>query len=113
VLEPAVRLTAVGAGIMLTGLAGSAAGLVPGLFGQQWRAAAEVLPLACLGLGIAGPVSVASKGYLYAVGQAGTVLRASLLQTIALFATTPPLLPLIGYRAVGHRLARLVPRRRS
>jgi O-antigen/teichoic acid export membrane protein len=100
-IERAVALTAVGAGILLTGLVGGAPGLVPGVFGEQWRAVATVIPAACLGLGIGGAVSVASQGYLYALGDASAVLKASLLQTIALFATTLPLLPLVGFRAVG------------
>lgn len=100
-VERAVGLTAVGSGIILTGLAGAAPGLVPGLFGEQWREAATVLPAACLGFGIAGAVSVVSQSYLYAVGDASAVLRSGVLQTITLFGTTLPLLPLLGVRAVG------------
>jgi O-antigen/teichoic acid export membrane protein len=100
-IERAVGMAAVGTGVILTGLAGSAPGLIPGLFGEQWRAASNVIPGACLGLGIGGSVSVATVGYLYAVGDASAVLRASIFQTIVLFGVTLPLLPLLGVSAIG------------
>jgi polysaccharide transporter, PST family len=100
-IERAVGMAAVGGGVVLVGLAGSAPGLIPGLFGEQWRGASDVIPWACLALGIGGSISVATQGYLYAVGDASAVLRASLFDTIALFAVAIPLLPLIGVSAVG------------
>jgi O-antigen/teichoic acid export membrane protein len=74
---------------------------VPGLFGEQWRSAAVLLPPACLGLAVAGAVSVACEGYLYAVGDATSVLRSGVLQAAVLFGTALPLLPVLGLRAVG------------
>jgi O-antigen/teichoic acid export membrane protein len=100
-IERAVGMAAIGGGIVLTGLAGSAPGLVPGIFGEQWRGASSVIPLACLGLGIGGSVSVATQGYLYAVGDAAGVLRVVLLQTAVLFAVTLPLLLWLGVSAIG------------
>lgn len=100
-IERAVGMAAVGTGVLLTGLAGSAPGLIPGVFGEQWGPASNILPGACLGLGIAGPVSVATQGFLYAVGDASAVLRAVVLHTIALFAVTLPLLPALGMWAVA------------
>lgn len=100
-IERAISIAAVGTGVILTGLAGSAPGLIPGVFGEQWREASSVVPGACLGLGIGGPVSVATQGYLYAVGDASAVLRAVVFQTIALFCVTVPLLHILGISAVG------------
>jgi O-antigen/teichoic acid export membrane protein len=100
-IERAVAMAAVGTGVVVTGLAGSAPGLIPGLFGEQWRGSSSVVPAACLGLGIGGSVSVATVGYLYAVGDASAVLRAGVLQTIAWFLVTLPLLPVLGVSAVG------------
>lgn len=100
-MERAVGIAAIGSGIILTGLAGSAPGLIPGLFGEQWREASNVLPGACLGLSVGGSISVATQGYLYAVGDASAVLRAVSFQTITLFAVTLPLLPVIGVWAIG------------
>ena len=54
-----------------------------------------------LGLGIAGSVSVATQGYLYAVGDAAAVLRAVVLQAVVAFAVTLPLLDTIGVAAFG------------
>jgi O-antigen/teichoic acid export membrane protein len=100
-VERAVGITAVVAGGTLAGLAAAAPGLVPAVFGEPWRSAATILPAACLGLALAGPVSVAGQGYLYAVGDAATVLRAGVAQTAALFAVTASLLPWLGITAVG------------
>jgi O-antigen/teichoic acid export membrane protein len=101
VIARALALAAVGSGMVLTGLVGAAPGLVPGLFGEPWRDAAGVLPGACLGLAIGGSVSVATAGYLYAVGDVSAVLRGGILQTIAMLAVTLPLLPTMGVSAVG------------
>jgi O-antigen/teichoic acid export membrane protein len=100
-MERAASMAVIGSGFVLTGIAGSAPGLLPGLFGEQWRASASVIPFACLGLSIGGSVSVAIQGYLYALNDSSAVLRASILQTIALFAVAIPLLPVFGVAAVG------------
>jgi len=100
-VERAVGITAVVAGATLAGIAAAAPGLVPALFGEPWRDAAVVIPAACLGLAVAGPVSVACQGYLYAVGDATAVLRSGLIQTATLFAVTMALLPSLGIVAVG------------
>jgi O-antigen/teichoic acid export membrane protein len=100
-IERAVGMAAIGSGIILTGLAASAPGLVPGLFGEQWRGAVNIVPPACLALAIAGPLSVATVGYLYAVGDAAAVLRAHVARMITLFAVALPLLPVLGAPATG------------
>lgn len=101
VMERAAAMAVIATGVVLTALVGSAPGLVPGVFGEQWRDAALVLPGACLGVAIAGSVSVATQGYLYAVGDASAVLRAVVFQAAVLFTVTLPLLPVIGVLAVG------------
>jgi O-antigen/teichoic acid export membrane protein len=100
-IERATAMAAVGSGVILTGLAGSAPGLIPGVFGEQWRGAAGAVPPACLGLAIAGPISVATVGYLYAIGDASTVLRAFVLRMVTTLAVTLPLIPLLGAPAAG------------
>lgn len=100
-LERAVALCATGLGLVLAGLAAGAPGIVPGLFGQQWTATADLIPPACLGLGIAGPVSVACQGFLWAVLDTAAVIRAAIAQSVALFATALPLLPPLGLEAVA------------
>lgn len=100
-IERAVAMIAVGSGIILTGLAGSAPGLFPGLFGDQWREASLVMPGVCLGIGISASISVASQGYLYAVGDASAVLRYATRTAIATLAVTLPLVPVLGISAIG------------
>jgi O-antigen/teichoic acid export membrane protein len=100
-LERAVGMAAICSGVLLTGLAGSAPGLIPGLFGEQWRGASSVVPWVCLGLGVGGSISVATVGYLYAVGDASAVLRAHIFRALALFAVALPLLPIVGALAAG------------
>jgi O-antigen/teichoic acid export membrane protein len=100
-IEQAVGMIAIGTGIIMTGLVGSAPGLFPGVFGDQWREASLVMPGACLGIGISASISVASQGYLYAVGDASAVLRYATRTAIATFAVTLPLVPVIGISAIG------------
>lgn len=100
-VERAAGMTAVGTGFVLTAMVGSAPGLVPGLFGNQWREASTILPGACLALLIGGSISVATQSYLYAIDDAKAVLRAEVLQLTAWFAVTLPLLPVIGVASIG------------
>jgi O-antigen/teichoic acid export membrane protein len=100
-IERAAGLATVGSGLVLTVLAASAPGLVPGLFGAQWSKAATALPFACLALLLSGPISVASVGYLYAEGRATTVLRATTAMAVAWVVVALPLLPVLGVAAVG------------
>jgi O-antigen/teichoic acid export membrane protein len=100
-IERAVGMVAVGSGIIMTGLVGSAPGLFPGLFGEQWREASLVMPGTCLGIGISASISVASQGYLYAVGDASAVLRYATCTAFATFVVTLPLVPVLGISAIG------------
>jgi O-antigen/teichoic acid export membrane protein len=100
-IERVAGMAAIVCGVALVGLAASAPGLVPGLFGEKWKEAATVIPAACFGLAIVGPVLVAAQGYLFAAGDASLPLRANIAQAIAWFAVTLPLLPFLGVSAVG------------
>jgi O-antigen/teichoic acid export membrane protein len=101
VIERGIAVVSIATGVVLTALVGAGPALIPSVFGDQWAAASDVIPWASLGLIISGPVSVASAGYLYAVGDASTVLRSSLLNGIAWAAVALSLLPLIGVAALG------------
>jgi O-antigen/teichoic acid export membrane protein len=101
VIRRSSGIAAVGIGTILTALAASAPGLVPGVFGEPWREAANALPPACLGLAIGGSVSVATQGYLYAVGDASAVLRSGVIQAVTWVALTVPLLSVMGVTAAG------------
>lgn len=88
-------------GALLAPLVAAADVGVPALFGEKWAPAAAVIPWASAGLMFSGPVSTAAAGYLYAVGDAGRVLRSLLYQTAARFAVVFPLLTVIGVQAHG------------
>jgi O-antigen/teichoic acid export membrane protein len=100
-IERALSVASVGTGVVLVSLAGSGPGLVPGLFGDHWRAAANVLPGACLGMFVVGSVSVSTQGFLYAVGDAGAVLRATVVSAVVVLAVSGSLLPSIDVWAPG------------
>lgn len=100
-IERAFSATLVGMGMVLVGLAGSGPGLVPGVFGQHWRAAAEILPGSCLGMLVAGSVATATHGFLLAVGDASAVLRATATSAVVVFGTSLPLLALLGPWGLG------------
>jgi O-antigen/teichoic acid export membrane protein len=100
-IQRAVGMVAVGTGVISSGVVGSAPGVFPGLFGEQWREASLIMPGACLGVAIGTAVAVSAQGYLYAVGDASAVLRSTILQSIALLAVTLPLVPVLGVSAIG------------
>jgi O-antigen/teichoic acid export membrane protein len=100
-VERATSMTAVSAGVILAVLAGSAPAGVPAVFGSEWTAASGIIPWACIGLMVGGPVAVGTAGYLYAVGRAGRVLAAVGGASLVWIAVTLSLLPAIGPPAFG------------
>jgi O-antigen/teichoic acid export membrane protein len=100
-VERGLAVSAVWTGALLAVLLASSPALIPVVFGPRWQPATEVLPFATLGLMVGTPVFVVASGYLYAVGDAGTVLRSVLLDALALGAIALPLLPVIGIAALG------------
>ena len=61
----------------------------------------NILPWACAGLLVGGPVSVAVAGFLFAKGDAATVLRGAVLHTCASLVFGLALLPVMGVTALG------------
>lgn len=82
-------------------LVGAGPALMPTLLGDEYAAAALVLPPACLSLVLNVPVGVVVGGYLYAQGRADAVLLAAIVHSLLWYAVAFPLLPLIGVAAVG------------
>jgi O-antigen/teichoic acid export membrane protein len=101
IIERSVGVVAVASGVFLTTLAASGPSLLPAVVGSRWREAADILPAACLGLMVVGPISVSVAGYLFAQGDAKTPLRGAIFHTAAQFAVALPLLPAIGGWAIG------------
>lgn len=95
------NVTAIASGILLVPLAAGSTILLPAVFGARWSGVADVVPVACLGLIISGPMSVAASGYLYASNDATTPLRATIANTIVWSVVGLGLLPNYGVRAVG------------
>ncbi len=100
-IERGVRLASTGTGLLLTPLASSAPALVVAVFGEQWGAAGDVILPACVALQVSGPLSVATAGYLFAIGRAGAVLLSGVMSGAIWFAVAFPLLPLLGVSAIG------------
>jgi O-antigen/teichoic acid export membrane protein len=100
-IERGMRVTATALGVVLVALAAGAAGLVPGVFGEQWADTAIAVQWVCGSLLIAAPLAVVAVGFLYAIGEPSVVLRATILHTLTLFAVAFPLLPFAGLNAIG------------
>jgi O-antigen/teichoic acid export membrane protein len=100
-IERGLGLAAVGTGAILAPVTGSLSPLIPAMFGSRWAPVADVLPVAFFALQVSGPISVATAGYLYAVGDASVVLRAAAVTSIVWLVVALPLLPYLGLVAVG------------
>jgi O-antigen/teichoic acid export membrane protein len=101
ILVRSARLTSIGGTLVYVPFAAASPELIPLLFGEQWRRAGDIIPLAVLGFLVLGPVSVGSVGYLFALGRPGAVVRASAAGGITGIAVTAALLPFVGVTAIG------------
>ena len=100
-VENMLTRSAVVTGAMLCALVGATPGLIPAVFDPEWHPIVDVLPWACAGLLVGGPISVSVAGFLFARGDARTALRGAVLHTIAALAISLALLPVIGITALG------------
>jgi O-antigen/teichoic acid export membrane protein len=100
-LERATASTALGVALLLSTLAGASPALVPFAFGSSWHEVARVILPSCIALMIGGPISVATAGYLYAVGDARAVLRSTFLHACGWLVVAAALLPVMGVTAIG------------
>ena len=100
-IERGVGLAAVATGAILAPATGGISPLVPAVFGARWAPVANVLPVIFFALQASGPVSVATAGYLYAVGDTSTVLRAAIATSVVWLVVTLPLVSSLGLFAVG------------
>ena len=100
-VEGGIGVAAVATGLILAPATGARSPLIPAVFGARWGAIADVLPLCFFALQASGPVSVSTAGYLYAVGDTSTVLRAAAATSVIWLAVTLPLLSSLGLTAVG------------
>ena len=103
-IERVAAVAAVACGFILAPLVAATPAWVPALLGHQWEDVVAVIPPASLHLMVMGPISVALIGYLWAIGEATAVLRATLAGIPLQAAVMVPLLLLIGVPAVRLRL---------
>jgi O-antigen/teichoic acid export membrane protein len=100
-IEQGLGLASVATGAILAPATGSLSPLIPTVFGHRWAPVSDVLPPIFFALQVSGPVSVATAGYLYAVGDTSAVLRAATVTSAVWLLVTLPLLPYFGLIAVG------------
>jgi O-antigen/teichoic acid export membrane protein len=100
-VERLLGTSSVATGAIMCTLVGSTPALIPAVFAHRWQGIVDVLPWACGGLLVGGPISVAVAGYLFAQGDASTVLRGAILHTSAALAVGLALLPVLGIAALG------------
>jgi O-antigen/teichoic acid export membrane protein len=100
-IEQGIGVSSVATGLILAPATGALSPLVPLVFGSRWAPIADVLPICFFALQASGPVSVSTAGYLFAVGDTSTVLRAAAATSAVWLVVTLPLLPSLGLTAVG------------
>jgi O-antigen/teichoic acid export membrane protein len=100
-LERGGRVFTVIASLALVVFVGTFPGIIPMLFGEEWRGVGNIIPWAAVGLLIAGTVSVATVAYLQAAGHPEDTLVAAVVFALVWIATTASLLPVVGIEAVG------------
>jgi O-antigen/teichoic acid export membrane protein len=96
-----VRRAAIAATFVFPTFAAASPQLIPALFGEQWKDAADILPFICISTLILGSISVASASYLNAAGRPGVVAWASAALGVIWIGVTIPLLAVIGVTAIG------------
>jgi O-antigen/teichoic acid export membrane protein len=96
-----VRLVAIVTGLAAAILGGTAPAAVPVLFGPGWEAVPALLTLGAASLMVSGPITTLGFSFLWAVGSADAVLRATIAHTLTWLAVAAALLPFVGSDAVG------------
>ena len=99
-IERGAAVLAAITGFVTAGLVGASVAL-PAIVGDDWADVPEVILWSCVGLVVASPIAVATRGYLFAVDDAGTIARGLLLSAVAWFGFCAALLPDVGPAAVG------------
>jgi O-antigen/teichoic acid export membrane protein len=96
-----VRRASIVATLVFPAFAAASPELIPALFGEKWRDAADVIPWIALSTLVLGSISVAAVSYLNASGRPGVVAWASAALGVVWLAVTTPLLPSLGVTAIG------------
>lgn len=99
-LERSAATVAVAAGAVIVAIAGFASAL-PAVVGPEWEDTPGTLVLACVALVVGAPRSVVLSSYLYAAGDAGSVLRAVAVHAVVWLAVALALVDELGAPIVG------------
>jgi O-antigen/teichoic acid export membrane protein len=100
-VERMLVVSSVATAVIVCPLVGCTPALVPAVFAAKWHGIVDILPWACGGLLVGGPISVAVAGFLFAHGDASTVLRGAILHTAGSLLVGLALLPVLGVTALG------------
>jgi O-antigen/teichoic acid export membrane protein len=100
VIERAVATLAALTGVLTVALVGFAP-FLPTLVGSDWSEVPQVLFWSGIALTVGVPITVATSGYLLAVGAAGKVAIATVASSVVWFGLALPLLPSLGLKAIG------------
>lgn len=100
-IDRSLGLAAVATGAILAPTTGALFPLVSVLFGHRWTAVADILVPLFFALQVSGPVSVSCAGFLYAVGETMTVLRAAIVGAVVWPLIALPLLKPLGPVSLG------------
>lgn len=100
-IERGAGVTAVATGLIVVGIAAGAPALVPALLGDRWDDVPPILALGGLSLMLSCPVAAATVGWLYALGDPTTVLRAFVAHAVLWVTVTLLLLTPVGPAAIG------------
>jgi O-antigen/teichoic acid export membrane protein len=101
VVAPILRLTAIGLGIPVLLLGGCSPQFIPLVLGSEWTPITDALPLTCLAILVAGPISVASTGYLFSQGRVRRILAAQIAHSLVALGLAFTLLPHLGVTALA------------
>jgi len=100
-LEEATRIATVAGVFVLVPFAAAVPVLITPVFGAKWNEAGVVLPLACLGLLLFGPISASATGYLNATNRPGDMVRVKSYSNGIVVLLVVALLPVFGLVAIG------------
>lgn len=100
-IERVIPLVAIGTAVLVVPLAASAGAWIHVLLGARWAHAALAIPFGCFAMSFGVPISVSLSGYLWAIGNASTPLRATAVGMPATLLVLAALVPLIGITGVG------------
>lgn len=100
-LEKGIRIAFGATGLGVVVLTAATPALVPSVFGHKWDPAIEIVPWCLFGLLLSSPIVTCTGSYLTAIGEAGVILRGTILYSVAWAIVGLALLPSQGPVAIA------------